>query len=36
MFILTILEKNQRNEFRFFSRKCNSIIKHGRLSRRES
>ena len=28
--------KNQRNEVRFFSRKCDSIIKHGKLSRSES
>ena len=33
MFVLTILEKNQRNEIKIFSRKCNSIIKDGKLSR---
>ena len=27
IFVLTILEKNQRNEIKIFSRKCNSIIK---------
>ena len=33
MFVLTILEKNQRNEIKIFSRKCNTIIKDGELSR---
>ena len=33
MFILTILEKNQRKEVEVFSRKCNSLIKYGKLSR---
>ena len=27
MFVLTILEKNQSNKIKIFSRKCNSIIK---------
>ena len=27
MFVLTILEKNQRNKIKIFSGKCNSIIK---------
>ena len=30
------LEKNQRNEIKIFSRKCNSIIKDGKLPRSES
>ena len=33
MFFLTVLEKNQRNELKIFSRKCNSIIKDEKLSR---
>ena len=36
MFVLTILENNQGNEIRIFSRKCNSIIKDGKLSRSNS
>ena len=37
MFVLTILEKkNQRNEIKIFSRKCNSIINNGKLSRTKS
>ena len=39
MLVLTILEKkkkNQRNEIKTFSRKCNSLIKDGNLSRSES
>ena len=28
--------KNQRNEIKHFSRKCNSIMNNGRLSRNES
>ena len=36
MFVLTILEKKQRNEIKIFSSKCNSIIKDGKLSRSES
>ena len=36
IFLLTILEKNQRNEIEAFSDKCNSIIKDGKLSRSES
>ena len=35
MFILTILEINLRNRIYIFSRKCNSIIKNGKLSRSE-
>ena len=31
MFALMILEKNQRNKTRIFSRKCNSPIKDGKL-----
>ena len=31
MFVLTILEKNQRNETKLFSRKRNSVIKEGKL-----
>ena len=34
MFILTILEKNLKNQIKIFSRKCNSIIKNGKISRR--
>ena len=33
MFILTILEKNQRNKIKMFTRKCN--INNGKQSRRE-
>ena len=34
---LTILEKkNQRNDIKIFSRKCNGIAKDGKLSTRES
>ena len=33
MFFLTVLEKNQRNELKIFSRKCNSIIKDEKLAR---
>ena len=36
LFILIILEKNERNEIKIFSRKCNSIITDGKLSRSES
>ena len=36
MLVLTILEKNYRNEINIFSRKCNSIINNGKLSRSES
>ena len=36
IFVLTILEKNQRNEIKIFSKKCNSIMKDGKLSRIES
>ena len=36
LFILIILEKNERNEIEIFSRKCNSIITDGKLSRSES
>ena len=39
MFILTILEKIRENKSRnikIFSRKCNGIIKDGKLSRSES
>ena len=36
MFVLTILEKNKRITIKTLSRKCNSIIKDGRLSRSES
>ena len=37
-FILTILEnkKTRKNEINIFSRKCNNIIKDGKLSRSES
>ena len=35
MFILTILEINLRNRIYIFSRKFNSIIKNGKLSRSE-
>ena len=35
MLVLTILEENQRNEIKIFSRKCNSIIKDGKLLRSE-
>ena len=31
MFILTILEKNQRNAIKMFSKKCNSLIKDNKL-----
>ena len=36
MFLLTILEKNQRNEIEFFLRKRNSLIKDGELWRSKS
>ena len=36
LFILIILEKNERNKIKIFSRKCNSIITDGKLSRSES
>ena len=36
MFVSTVLEKNQRNKIKIFSRKCNSIIKDGKLLRNES
>ena len=36
LFILIILEKNERNEIKIFSRKCNSIITDWKLSRSES
>ena len=36
MFVLTILGKIKKNHIKVFSRKCNSIIKDGKLSRRES
>ena len=31
MFVLTISEKNQRNEVKIFKRKPNSLIKDGEL-----
>ena len=35
MFILTILEKKKKtNEYKIFSRKCNSIIKDDKLSKK--
>ena len=34
--ILTILEKNKRTKIKVFSRKCNSIINNGKLSRSKS
>ena len=36
MFVLIILKKNQRNKINIFSRKCNSIIKDGKLSTSKS
>ena len=36
MFVLTILEKNQRNEVKIFSRKCKSLIKHGQEDDQEA
>ena len=36
MFVRTILEKNKRNKNKIFTRKCNSIMKDGKLSRNES
>ena len=36
MLVLTILEKNQRNEIKIFSGEWNSIIKDGELSRSKS
>ena len=36
MFILTILEKIKETRLIFFSRKCNSLIKNGKLSKSES
>ena len=36
MFLLTILEKNQRNKIKMFSTKCNSFTKVGKLSKSES
>ena len=33
MFVLTVLEKKQRDNIKIFSRKCSSIIKDGKLSR---
>ena len=33
MFILTIFKKMKKATLKFFSRKCNSIIKDGKLSR---
>ena len=37
MLVLTIIEKkNQRSEIKTFSRKCNSLIKDGNLSRSEN
>ena len=33
---LNNFRKNQRNENKIFSRKCNSIIKDGKISRTES
>ena len=35
VFVLTILEKKQRKGFKNFWRKCNSIIKDGKLSKSE-
>ena len=35
MFILTILEKNQRNKIKIFSRKCNSIKEDDIIKRRQ-
>ena len=36
MFLLTVFKKKQINEIKTFSRKFNSIIKDGKLSRREN
>ena len=36
MFILTILDENQRREIKIFSRNCNSISNNGKLSRSKS
>ena len=36
MFVRTILEKNKRNKNKIFTRKCNGIMKDGKLSRNES
>ena len=36
MFVLTILKEIKKNEIKNFSRKRNSIIKEGKLSKRGS
>ena len=36
MFALTIVEKNQTNEIKIFTKKCSNIIKYGKLPRSES
>ena len=34
--VLTSLEKNEKSEIKFLSRNCNSSIRNGKLSKRES
>ena len=34
--VLTSLEKNEKSEIKFLSRNCNSTIRNGKLSKRES
>ena len=36
MFVLIIVEKNRTNEINIFTKKCNNIIKYGKLPRSES